>query len=605
MEAARPRGRRRRTRRGTVDSPLNVRLVRVASLLVVPALLAMLFSISTTGTLPRPALAPLFDAQAAATLATQLQTEYPSRIPGSPGDAGAARWFEETISASGFATREDVWRESVPGLGDVVLRNVITTIPGRSAQAVILVAHRDNQGAGAPFGENASGTAALIELARGYAPQEASAAAQPQRTVILVSTDAGAYGGAGAYRFVGRSQAARDAFAAVILDGIAGRGSPQVLVAGDGATSPAPALVSTAVARVREQVGTTPELASAATQLVDLGIPYAAGEQGPFLGAGTAAVTLTTDRHGDAVGISTTRLGQLGSATETLLGSIDASVGRAFGTHDSLFFRGRKASGWTVRLALVVAVVPFALGVLDLVVRVRRRGLRIAPAARSLRARVLFWLYAGLLLGIGAVLGVFPTGAALPLPPTSPAVGGRPVAGLALLGIALLLGWLVGRRRLIVSSRATPEDRLAGYAVALAWLAAVAVVTAVTHPYTLLFVLPSLYTWLWLPLRTRIWARALVYGAGFAGLAFALVVLSREIGLSLPATALYAADLVTVGYIPVSVALLVIGWLAAAAQLAALAFGRYTPYAGGTEPPPPSVVRESVGAVVRRVRARA
>ena len=177
MEAARPRGRRRRARRGTVDSPLNVRLVRVASLVVAPALLALLFSISTTGTLPRPALAPLFDANAAATLATQLATEYPSRVPGTPSAAGATRWYDETVASYGFETKEDTWREDVSGLGQVLLRNVVTVIPGRSAQTVIVVAHRDNQGAGARFGENSSGTAALIELARGYAPQEVAQAA--------------------------------------------------------------------------------------------------------------------------------------------------------------------------------------------------------------------------------------------------------------------------------------------------------------------------------------------------------------------------------------------------------------------------------------------
>ena len=42
----------------------------------------------------------------------------------------------------------------------------------------------------------------------------------------------------------------------------------------------------------------------------------------------------------------------------------------------------------------------------------------------------------------------------------------------------------------------------------------------------------------------------------------------------------------TVGYVPLSSVLLAIAWLAAAAQLAALAFGRYAPYAGGVEPPP-------------------
>lgn len=611
MEAARPRGRRRRARRGTVDRPLNVRLVRVASVVVVPALLALLFSISTTGRLPRPALQPLFDAGAAATLATQLSTEYPSRVPGTIGGRNAAHWYDQTISALGFDTQEDSWREDLPDLGPVDLVNVVTVIPGRSTQTIVLLAHRDNRGAGASLGQNASGTAALIEIARGYAPQEAVEAAKPQRTLVLVSTDGGAYGGAGAYRFAHRSQYARDALAAIVLDGIGGQGLPRLAIAGDGARSPAPTLVSTAAARVREQTGVTPGVPSVPTQLVDLGIPYAAGEQGPFLATGVAAVTLTTaaagvsaSPAGDGGSLSTERLGQLGRATEALVDSIDASVGRAFRAPDMLFFRGRVASGWAVRLTLIVAVVPFALGVLDLVVRGRRRHLRLGPAVRGLRARVLFWLYAGFLLWFGALAGVFPTGASLPLPPTSSSVAEWPVAGVALLGIALGLGWLFGRRRLVPSMRATVEERLAGYTVALAWLAIVAVVIAIVHPYALVFVLPSLYAWLWLPLRARLWPRALLYGLGLAGPILGLAILAREVGLSFAAAFLYVAGLVTVGYVPLGSVLLAIAWLGAAAQFAALAFGRYAPYAGGAERPPPGVVRESVATVARGVRAR-
>ena len=611
MEAARPRGRRRRARRGTVDSPLDLRLVRVASLVVVPAFLALLFSISTTGRLPGPALAPLFDESAAATLATQLETEYPARVPGTPSAAGATQWFARTISGSGFETREDVWKQDLPDLGSVVLRNVVTVVPGRSAQTVVVVAHRDNQGAGAPFGENAAGTAALIELARGYAPQEAAAASRPQRTLVLVSTDGGAYGGAGASRFVHHSPYARDAFATIVLDGIAAAGAPELAIAGDGARSPAPALVSTASARVREQAGVAPAIASVPAQLVDLGVPYAAGEQGPFLAAGIAAVTLTTAGAG-AVGsaspdprtISVVRLGQLGRATEALLGSIDASVARALGTPDMIFFRGRTASGWTVRLTLVVAVVPFALGVLDLLVRGRRKHLPFVPAVRALRTRALFWLYAGVLLWVGAVAGLFPTGAALALPPTSASVVDPPLAGLALLAIALGLGWLISRRRLATTGRVAQEERLAGYTVALTWLALVAIAIALLHPYALVFVLPSLYAWLWLPLRTRRWARALGYALGLAGPVLGLLVLANQLELSPFEAALYAAGLATVGYVPLGSVLLVLSWCAAAGMLGALALGRYAPYADGAAHPPPGLVRESVGAVGRRVRDR-
>ncbi|OFW71671.1 MAG: hypothetical protein A2Y55_10400 [Actinobacteria bacterium RBG_16_68_12] len=610
MEAARRRGRRRRARRGTVDRPLNARLVRVASLVVAPALLALLFSVSMAGTLPRPALEPLFDAEAAATLAAQLSTEYPSRVPGTAEAAGSAHWYGETISAFGFTTEEDVWREDVPDLGHVELRNLVTVVPGRSDVSIVLVAHRDNAGTEEPLGDNASGTAALIELARGFAPQGATAAPLPQRTLVLVSTDAGAYGGAGAVRFAETSPYTDAALAVIVLDGLGGRGRPRIAVADDETHSPAPRLVSTAAARIREEVGVSPALPSVPTQLVDLGIPYAAGEQGPFLARGVAAITLTTEEAGDPnipagdpdAPLAVRRLGQMGRATEALVGSIDASVGAAFRTPDSLFLDDRVASGWAVRLTLVVAVVPFALGVLDLLVRSRRRRLALAPAVRGLRARLLFWLYAGLLLWVGSLTGVFPTGAQLALPPYASFLTDRPVAGLALLGIALVLGWLVGRRRLVPTAGTTPEERLAGYAVALGWLGVVAVAIAVAHPYALVFVLPSLYAWLWLPLRTRPWTRAALYVAGLMGPVVGLLVLADELDLGPHQATLYVAGLVTIGYIPLFSVLLALAWAAAAAQLAALAFGRYAPYAAGAEPPPRGVIRASVARIGRRTR---
>ena len=610
MEAARPPRRRRRPRRGTVERALNARLVRVASVVVAPAVLAFLFSISTTGTLPRPQLQPLFDQDAAAALAAQLTTVHPSRVPGSFDDQEAAGWYRQTISAFGFATDEDVWREDISGLGNVELRNLVTVVPGRSREAIILVAHRDNAGADQAMGDNASGTAALIELARGFAPQETAPAPRPQRTLVLVSTDGGAFGGAGAARFVAESPYADDAIAAIVLDGLGGPGRARLAIAGDTPNTPAPALVTTAAARIREQTGVSPPLPSVATQLVDLGIPYGAGEQGRFLGKGIAAITLTTRDPGDPLvpagdpntPLVALRLGQLGRATEALIGSIDASVGSAFRTPDTIFFHDRVASGWAARLALVVALVPFALGALDLFVRTRRRRLALAPAARALRARTLVWLYAGVLLWVGALTGVFPTGAPLPPPPYADSVVDLPVAGLVLIVAALAAGWIVSRRRLVPSAPVSAEDRLAGYAVALAWLAVVSVVIGFGRPYGLVFVLPALYAWLWLPLRTAFWSRAALYVAGLAGPVGALLILANELDVSVPRAALYLAGLASLDYVSTSSVVLTLAWGAAAAQVAALAFGRYGPYAGGQKPPPPGAVRLSVGRVTRKVR---
>jgi Zn-dependent M28 family amino/carboxypeptidase len=612
MDAARPRRRRPRPRRGTVDRPLNARLVRASALIVAPAALALLFSISTTGTLPPPSLEPVFDGAAAGELASRLTAEYPSRIPGTPEAGEAAGWFGETISAFGFTVENDVWSEDVPDLGHVELTNVVAVVPGQSERSIVVVAHRDNRGTALAYGDNASGTAALIELARGFAPRGATIAPRPSRTLVLVSTDGGAYGGAGAARFAGQSRFAEGAFAAVVLDGIAGRGRPRIAIAGDEPRSPAPAFLRTAAARVREQVGIEPSLASVPTQLVDLGIPFAAGEQGPFLGAGVAALTLTTDEAGDppipfgdrGTVVSIERLEALGRATESLVGSIDTSLGAAFRTPDTIFLGDRAASGWAVRVTLIVAVVPFALGVLDLVVRSRRRTLPLRPAARALRARLLFWLYAGVLLWLAGVTGILPTGAPLPVPPYSDFVTDWPVAGAALLGLALGFGWTLARRRLVETRGTTPEERLAGYTVALAWLGALSIVIGLLRPYALVFVLPSLYAWLWLPLRTRFWTRAALFGVGLLGPLAGFLIVASQVGLGVLDTAVYLSGLVTIGYVPWTTVLLGLAWITAAAQLGALALGRYSPYAGGREPPPPGPVRAGAYAIAGAVRGR-
>ena len=610
MEAARPRGRRRRARRGTVDRPLNTRLVRVSSLVLAPVALALLFSLSATGALPSPPLEPVFDEAAAVAVAEELSTEFPSRVPGSEGASNAVRWYSETIAGLGLGTEEEAWSTDLVDLGEVELRNVVTVIPGRSEEAIVLVAHRDNSGAGRREGDNASGTAALIELARGFAPQEALPAPLPNRTLVLVSTDAGAYGGAGAVHFARTSAHARQALAAIVLDDVGADGRPRIALAGDGSSSPARILVRTASVRISEQTGQAPSIPSVLTQLVDLGIPFAGAEHAPFVAEGVAAISLTTRDPASASApnvsgaLSERRLGQLGRATEALVGSIDASIGAAFRTPDSVFLEDRAASGWTVRLAFVVAVAPFALGILDLLARGRRRGLPFRPAVRALRTRLLFWLFAGALLWVGGVTGVLPTGAALPLPPGSAFVVDSNVAGIALLAIAFVLGWLAFRRPLVPLAQPAAEERLAGYACALSWLGVVALVVAITKPFALVFILPSLYAWLWLPLQAQLWQRVGIYAVGLIGPIGGILVLGRELGLGPADTTLYVAGLATVGYISLLSVLLAIAWLTAAAQLGALAFGRYAPYAGGAEPPPSGLLRAAAGGLRQRIDDR-
>ncbi len=163
--------------------------------------------------------------------------------------------------------------------------------------------------------------------------------------------------------------------------------------------------------------------------------------------------------------------------------------------------------------------------------------------------------------------------------------------GALVLVAAFVLGWLVARRHLLRSSPPSPDERLAGFIAALSVLGIVALGLAVLQPYALVFVLPSLYAWLVLPLDSRPGVRVLALCAGLLGPVAGLVLLGRELGLSVLGTMQYVLGLFTVGYLPLGSALLGIAWAAAATQVAALALGRYAPYAGGTDPPPGPIRR--------------
>ena len=546
------------------------------------------FTIATPGPFPAPTLPPAFDGGSATQLATELARDFPDREPGTEGALGAAGWVKERLALYGLPAAEDAWDESIPGLGTVRLRNLVTVIPGASTDAILFLAHRDNIGSGPGANDNASGTAALIELERGYGRLGTVAGRPtPEHTLIFLSSDGGAYGGFGAERFAAMSPLRNTVRAVVSLDALAGSARPRLEIAGLAPRSPAPALVRTADVRVEHQLGVAPVYPGWLTQLVDLGIPFGYGEQAPFLGREISALRLTTsdDGGGDATSDTTAQLDRrqfvrLGRAAESILASLDNGVGLAGGTNGYVYLGSRIVRGWAIEFVLLVALIPFLAGVVDLFARSRRRRLPLSGAWRALRTRFGVWLWFGFVIGVGALVGVFPRGSALPPPPDSPAVTDWPVVGLALVGAAAAFGWWRARRVLVPTAAATADEVLAGYAVSLLALGAIGIATAVISSYALLFVVPSLYAWLWLPqVATGAgWLRDCLYGIGFAGPALAVVAVGTQLELGLN-TPLYLVSLMTLGLVSWPTVLALIAWAAVASQLGALASGRYTPVA--------------------------
>jgi hypothetical protein len=587
MAAVPPRPERRRPRPGSLERPVNGRLYRGTWLIVGLPLLLLAFTVARPQPLPPPVIPPTFDAGTAASLAGDLSLSYPDRFPGSVGALQAASWYRDQLAPYGLDTHTEPFTARIPGVGRLHFQNLVTRVPGRSPQTIVVMAHRDNDGTGPGANANASGTAALVELARTYAIPRAPSAPRltPAHTLLFVSTDGGVFGGVGAAQFAARAPERADVVAVIDLDALAGSGRPRLAINGDTPRVASGTLLETAASRIAKQVGQGPARPSVLRQLIDLGFPYNLHEQAPFISRGIPAITLTTSGDAPASAardtpshLDVTRLGQLGRAAQDLLGTLDQGLEFAQGTSTYVYVGSRVIRGWAIELVLMAMLLPFFAAAVDLFARCRRRHIAVAPALRSYRSRLAFWIWAAVVFELVAVVGLWPHGIDRPPSPTSGAAH-WPVGGVLLLAVLGLVGWLVARDRLLPRREVRIEEELAGHAAALLCLGAAALLVVATNPFALIFVLPSLHAWLWMPnLRGRQWwVRTAVLAAGFLGPALVVGSFAFRYRLGWHAPS-YILELRTLGYVPFIVVPITVAWLAGAAQVIAVSAGRYAPY---------------------------
>jgi hypothetical protein len=598
MAAVPPPAPRRRPRRGSLQRPINGRLYRGTWLLVALPLLVAAFSVARPAPLPPPNLPPAFDRLSALALTRDLAVHYPNRVPGTAGATGAARWFRDQLRPYGFEVQAERFSARIPGVGRTQLTNLLAIAPGRSQRAIVVMAHRDDTGAGQGANDDASGTAALIELARAYANPGAvggggtagSPRVRPTFTIIFLSTDGGAYGNLGAAEFAKHSPYREGVVAVVNLEAIASSGPPRLIFTGDTSRSPAAALVETAAAQVQEETGVQPARASMLRQLIDLAFPFSLHGQAPFVARGIPAVTITSARDRPLNSFTDTtsqidlqRLGQLGRASQNVLDALDQGLDLAQGTSSYVYLGARIIRGWAVELVLIAALLPYYAAVVDLFARCRRRRVPVAPALRSYRSRLGFWLWSGGVFFLFAILGVWPRGIARPPALEGPAVH-WPAAGIAGLAVLMLVGWFASRDRLIPRRQVRMQEELAGHVGALLALGLVALLIVATNPFALVFVLPALHIWLWLPqVRAQApWVRAALLVCGFVGPLLVLWSFGSRYGLGLDAP-WYVAELFGLGYAPFPAFVIGLCFVAGAAQLVALVAGRYAPYPDESE----------------------
>ncbi len=610
MTAASPAPERRRSRPGSLERPVNARLYRGTWLLVGLPLLLLAFSVARPLALhAQKNLPPAFHASQVASIARDLASNYPDRRPGTPDARGAAAWFRSQLQPYGFKVRSDPFTATINGRRTTLV-NLVTAKRGigLSPPEIVVMAHRDDSGAGNGLNDNASGTAALIELARSYAPTAAAQRISVPYTLVFLSTDGGADGARGAAHFAAEQQGHANILGVVNLDSIGGRGSPRLVFGADTSRSPAPGLVETMRAALAQRGNGEPARPSALQQLVSLAFPFNPYEQAPFVSRGIPAVTVTTagarppEGQGHRPNLDVAHLGVIGLAAQDTVDGMEQGVSLAQGPTSYVFLGSRLIRGWAIEIVLVAMLLPFLAAAVDLFARCRRRRIRIAPALRSYRSRLGFWAWVGAIFLVFRALGLWGGDVGHAPSLTSVSWPGGALVALVLLAGA---GWLVARSRLLPRRPIRPEERLAGHSGALLALGVVGLLVAATNPYALIFVLPSLHFWLWLPqVQTRPPAlRAGVLLAGFLGPAYLVWSFATHYGLGWDAP-WYIVKLFAVGYAPLPFLVIGLAWVAAAGQLAALAADRYAPYPAPGERPRRGPVRELIRTLVFAPRRR-
>jgi hypothetical protein len=543
-------------------------------------------------------------------MADDLASHYPDRRPGTPGARGAAAWFRRELEPYGFDVRSERFTANIHG-HRTTLVNLVTEKSGIgvSPPKIVVMAHRDDTGVNSGLNDNASGTAALIELARSYAPTAAAQRVSLPYTLVFLSTDGAGEGSRGAAHFAAEQQVHHNILAVVNLDSIAGSGHPRLVFGGNSARSPAPGLVETMRAALAQEGSGDPSRPSGLQQLFGLGLPFNPYEQAPFVSRGIPAVTVTTAgarppvaRRVPAERLDTRHLALIGLAAQDTVDAMEQGVSLAQGPASYVFLGQRLIRGWAIEIVLVAMLLPFLAAAVDLFARCRRRRISIAPALRSYRSRVGFWAWVGVVFLVFGALGFWGSGGGHPPPLSATWPGGALIALVLLAGA----GWAVGRSRLLPRRPIRPEERLAGHSGALLALGVVGLLVAAVNPFALVFVLPSLHAWLWLPqVQTRHpAARASLLLAGFAGPVYLVWTFATHYGLGWDAP-WYLAKLFAVGYAPLPLLVIGLGWLAVAGQLAALSAGRYAPYPEPHERPRRGPIRELIRTLVLAQHRRA
>ena len=185
---------------------------------------------------------------------------YPDRVPGPPGAAAQPTGCRPSSAPYGFTVVPDRFRADIPGAAQCSLQNRRRRCPGARRDAIVVMAHRDDNGTRAGrerqrLRDGRADRARARLRRRRSAPRPAvRPAAHARLPLDRRRRVRRARRRAASPRLAVRGRRRRRHRP----DAIAGRGPPRLVLAGDRPRSPASGLVETAAQRVLEQTGDAP-----------------------------------------------------------------------------------------------------------------------------------------------------------------------------------------------------------------------------------------------------------------------------------------------------------------------------------------------------------
>lgn len=551
--------------------PLHLLLLGVSLLVPLVALLTLYQPAA-----PLPPSPPIqFSGAATADLTGRLATAERDAAgaccqAGSAGELAAADWVATSLRAFDPSPHRILFATNLPWQSQPVpMTDVIAYRPGRSRGTIAVIVHRDG-GTAADLAD----TAILVEL--GHVLD----AVPRDRGIALISTDGGLTGGQGAAAVATRWPPADRIVAAIVIDRAAARGDAplQIVTRPSTPRGVSPTLYATTRTVVAQSYGSAARIPGAYDQLAGYGVPYAPGEQGALLEHGISALTLTAGGNavkGSLSQIDPAQLARVGTTIANLVAALNSAPTIERDGSPVLLLAGKVMRGWLAEASMAVLLAPFVACVLDLVARLRRRRVPIAPGVAAFGWRAAGWLTTlAAMWVLAAAPGRLLSGISIaPLPGRT----GATTVGIVIAAGAGLLFWrFVSRPRLVRTGPGTGEERTAGLAGALIGLALAGLVLTAVNPFALVVLLPAAHIWLWLPAAARAGRRAmvLVYLAGMIGPVALLWELWASQGLGSGALRALVA-MTASGYLPPAESICFALAAAAAAQLGALVAGRY------------------------------